>query len=85
MLKRDFALRGSIYLPPEVRPVQNLTGNGEVLTLKFQEGLTDKAIAERMAVAIAQFVTGSDSRMLWAFMINLIKIYGFRLRLKRER
>jgi len=22
--------------------------------------------------------------MLWAFMINLIKIYGFRLRLKRE-
>jgi DNA-binding NarL/FixJ family response regulator len=53
MLKRiDFALRGSIYLPPEVRSRPEFDRKWlEVLTLKFQEGLTDKAIAERMAVS----------------------------------
>ncbi|MBD2102465.1 response regulator [Leptolyngbya sp. FACHB-261] len=48
----DFALRGSIYLPPEVRARPEFDRKWlEVLTLKFQEGLTDKAIAERMEVS----------------------------------
>ncbi|HEY9616290.1 MAG TPA: response regulator transcription factor [Microcoleaceae cyanobacterium] len=48
----DFALRGSIYLPPELRARPEFDRRWlEVLTLKFQEGLTDKAIAERMQVS----------------------------------
>jgi DNA-binding NarL/FixJ family response regulator len=48
----DFALRGSIYLPPELRARSEFDRKWlEVLTLKFQEGLTDKAIAERMQVS----------------------------------
>lgn len=48
----DFALRGFIYLPPELRSRPEFDRKWlEVLTLKFQEGLTDKAIAERMAVS----------------------------------
>ncbi|MBL1174749.1 DNA-binding response regulator [Pantanalinema sp. GBBB05] len=48
----DFALRGSIYLPPELRARPEFDRRWlEVLTLKFQEGLTDKAIAERMLVS----------------------------------
>lgn len=48
----DFALRGSIYLPPELRSRSEFDRKWlEVLTLKFQEGLTDRAIAERMQVS----------------------------------
>lgn len=48
----DLALRGSIYLPPELRSRPEFDRKWlEVLTLKFQEGLTDKSIAERMAVS----------------------------------
>lgn len=48
----DFALRGSIYLPPELRSRSEFDRKWlEVLTLKFQEGLTDKAIADRMQVS----------------------------------
>ncbi|MGI0489398.1 response regulator [Pantanalinema rosaneae CENA516] len=48
----DFALRGSIYLPPELRARPEFDRRWlEVLTLKFQEGLTDKAIADRMQVS----------------------------------
>jgi DNA-binding NarL/FixJ family response regulator len=48
----DFALRGSIYLPPELRARPEFDRRWlEVLTLKYQEGLTDKAIAERMQVS----------------------------------
>ena len=48
----DFALRGSIYLPPELRARSEFDRKWlEVLTLKFQEGLTDKAIADRMQVS----------------------------------
>jgi DNA-binding NarL/FixJ family response regulator len=45
----DVALRGSIYLPPQLRSRTEFDPKWlEVLTLKFQEGLTDKAIAQRM-------------------------------------
>ncbi|MGV0028180.1 DNA-binding response regulator [Phormidesmis priestleyi] len=48
----DFALRGSIYLPPQIRSRTEFDPKWlEVLTLKFQEGLTDKAIAQRMRVS----------------------------------
>lgn len=48
----DFALRGSIYLPPQIRSRTEFAPKWlEVLTLKFQEGLTDKAIAQRMQVS----------------------------------
>ena len=48
----DFALRGSIYLPPQLRSRTEFDPKWlEVLTLKFQEGLTDKAIAQRMQVS----------------------------------
>jgi DNA-binding NarL/FixJ family response regulator len=48
----DFALRGSIYLPPEVRARPEFDRKWiEVLTLKFQSGLTDKGIAKQMNVS----------------------------------
>lgn len=48
----DIALRGSIYLPPQLRSRSEFDRKWlEVLTLKFQEGLTDKAIAERMQLS----------------------------------
>jgi DNA-binding NarL/FixJ family response regulator len=48
----DYALRGSIYLPPELRSRTEFDRRWlEVLNLKYQEGLTDKAIAERMQVS----------------------------------
>lgn len=48
----DFALRGSIYLPPQLRSRTEFDPKWlEVLTLKFHEGLTDKAIAQRMQVS----------------------------------
>ncbi len=48
----DVALRGSIYLPPELRARPEFDRRWlEVLTLKYRDGLTDKAIAERMQVS----------------------------------
>ncbi len=48
----DLALRGSIYLSPELRSRNEFDRKWiEVLTLKFQEGLTDKAIAQQMKVS----------------------------------
>jgi DNA-binding NarL/FixJ family response regulator len=48
----DFALRGSIYLPPQLRSRTEFDPKWlKVLNLKFQEGLTDKAIAQKMQVS----------------------------------
>jgi DNA-binding NarL/FixJ family response regulator len=48
----DVVLRGSIYLSPELRSRPEFDRKWlEVLKLKFQEGLTDKAIAEKMKVS----------------------------------
>lgn len=48
----DLALRGSIYLSSELRSRPEFDRRWiEVLSLKFQEGLTDKAIAQRMKVS----------------------------------
>ncbi|MDX2240001.1 MAG: response regulator transcription factor [Leptolyngbyaceae cyanobacterium bins.302] len=52
MLKlADLSLRGSIALPPEVRSRPELDSKWlEVLKLKFQQGLSDRAIRERMGI-----------------------------------
>ncbi len=48
----DLSLRGSIALPPEVRSRPEFDRKWlEVLTLKFQYGLSDRAIRERMGIA----------------------------------
>ena len=48
----DLALRGSIYLSSELRSRPEFDRKWiEVLTLKYQEGLTDKAIAHKMLVS----------------------------------
>lgn len=48
----DLALRGSIYLSSELRSRPEFDRKWiEVLTLKYQEGLTDKAIAQKMLVS----------------------------------
>lgn len=48
----DLALRGSIYMSTELRSRPEFDRKWiEVLTLKFQEGLTDKAIAKKMNVS----------------------------------
>jgi DNA-binding NarL/FixJ family response regulator len=48
----DLALRGSIFLPLEVRSRPEFDSKWlEVLSLKFQHGLSDRAIRERMGIA----------------------------------
>ncbi|MEO0491123.1 MAG: response regulator transcription factor [Cyanobacteria bacterium J06635_15] len=48
----EIALRGSIYLPPEVRARPEFDRKWlEVLKLKYQEGLSDKAIAKAMGIS----------------------------------
>jgi len=48
----DLVLRGLIYLPTELRARAEFDRRWlEVLTLKYQEGMTDKAIAERMNIS----------------------------------
>lgn len=48
----DIAQRGSIYLPKEVRARPEFDRKWiQVLTLKYQEGLSDKAIARRMSIS----------------------------------
>ncbi|MCU0570581.1 MAG: hypothetical protein MUF49_28900 [Oculatellaceae cyanobacterium Prado106] len=51
-LDTDLALRGSISLPQEVRSRPEFDSKWiEVLILKFQEGLSDRAIRDRMGIA----------------------------------
>lgn len=48
----DTAMRGSIYLPPEVRARPEFDCKWlKVLKLKYQEGLSDKAIAKLMGIS----------------------------------
>jgi DNA-binding NarL/FixJ family response regulator len=52
LVKVDWALQGVIYTPEEMRTGLEVKPEWiEVLKLAFQEGLQDKAIAERMNVA----------------------------------
>lgn len=48
----DFAMRGSVYLPQAVKSRPELHANWlELLHLRFDEGLNDKAIAKRMGTS----------------------------------
>jgi DNA-binding NarL/FixJ family response regulator len=78
----DFALRGSIYLPPQLRSRTEFDPKWlEVLTLKFQDGLTDKAIAQRMQVS------DRTIRNYWIRLQDALGIYdepGKELRIQIE-
>jgi DNA-binding NarL/FixJ family response regulator len=78
----DFALRGSIYLPPQIRSRTEFDPKWlEVLTLKFQEGLTDKAIAQRMQVS------DRTIRNYWIRLQDSLGVYdepGKELRIQME-
>lgn len=78
----DFALRGSIYLPPQLRSRTEFDPKWiEVLTLKFQEGLTDKAIAQRMRVS------DRTIRNYWIRLQDALDVYdqpGKELRIQIE-
>jgi DNA-binding NarL/FixJ family response regulator len=78
----DFALRGSIYLPPQIRSRTEFDAKWlEVLTLKFQEGLTDKAIAYRMQVS------DRTIRNYWIRLQDALDVYdepGKELRIQIE-
>lgn len=66
----DVALRGSIFLPPEIRSRPELDRRWlEVLVLKFQEGLTDKAIAERMQIS------DRTVRNYWVRLQDALEVY----------
>lgn len=52
LTKVDWAIKGVVYTPKEMRVGLEIKPEWlEVLTLAFQEGLQDKAIAERMNIA----------------------------------
>lgn len=78
----DFALRGSIYLPSQLRSRTEFDPKWlEVLTLKFQEGLTDKAIAQRMQVS------DRTIRNYWIRLQDALNVYdepGKELRIQIE-
>jgi DNA-binding NarL/FixJ family response regulator len=78
----DIALRGSIYLPPQLRSRTEFDSKWlEVLTLKYQEGLTDKAIAQRMQVS------DRTIRNYWIRLQDALGIYdepGKELRIQIE-
>lgn len=78
----DFALRGSIYLPPQLRSRTEFDPKWlEVLSLKFQEGLTDKATALRMQVS------DRTIRNYWIRLQDALGIYdepGKELRIQIE-
>jgi DNA-binding NarL/FixJ family response regulator len=78
----DVSLRGSIYLPPQLRSRTEFDPKWlEVLTLKYQEGLTDKAIAQRMQVS------DRTIRNYWIRLQDALDIYdepGKELRIQIE-
>ncbi len=66
----DFALRGAIYLPPEVRARPEFDRKWiEMLNLKYREGLSDKAIAKRMNI------TARTVRNYWIRIQDALGIY----------
>lgn len=66
----DIALRGSIYLPPEVRSRPEFDQRWlQVLTLKYEEGLSDKAIAQAMGIS------DRTVRNYWSRIQDVLKVY----------
>ncbi|MEO0769617.1 MAG: response regulator transcription factor [Cyanobacteria bacterium J06649_4] len=66
----DIALRGSIYLPPEVRSRPEFDQRWlRVLTLKYQQGLSDRAIAQEMGIS------DRTVRNYWTRIQDALNIY----------
>ncbi|MEH2407804.1 response regulator transcription factor [Nostoc sp.] len=78
----DLALRGSIYLSSELRSRPEFDRKWiEVLTLKYEEGLTDKAIAQKM------LVSDRTVRNYWIRLQDSLSVYdepGKELKIKIE-
>ena len=70
LFRSDIALRGSIYLPPEVRSRPEFDRRWlQVLTLKYEEGLSDRAIAQAMNVS------DRTIRNYWARIQDALNVY----------
>ena len=66
----DIALRGSIYLPPEVRSRPEFDQRWlQVLTLKYEEGLSDRAIAQAMGIS------DRTVRNYWSRIQDALNVY----------
>lgn len=66
----DLALRGSVYLPSEVRSRPEFDEKWlEVLRLKYQEGISDRAIAERLGI------TDRTIRNYWVRIQDALGVY----------
>lgn len=66
----EIALRGSIYLPPEVRVYPEFDQKWiQVLQLKYQEGYSDKAIAKKMNI------TDRTVRNYWIRIQDALRVY----------
>ncbi|MFK8184227.1 MAG: response regulator [Phormidesmis sp.] len=82
LVKVDWALKGVIYTPRDMRNGIEVRPEWlQVLQLAFQEGLQDKAIAERMNVA------ERTVRYYWSKVQNALDIYpeaGKNIRIKTE-
>ncbi|MBE9064405.1 response regulator transcription factor [cf. Phormidesmis sp. LEGE 11477] len=71
MLKSvEIALRGSIHLPPEVRARVEFDPKWlKVIELKYQEGLSDRAIAQRLGVS------DRTVRNYWTRIQDALQVY----------
>lgn len=70
LIKVDWALKGLLYTPPEMRTGLEVKQEWlQVIELAFQESLTDKAIAEQMNVA------ERTVRYYWSRVQNALQVY----------
>lgn len=80
--KVDWALKGVIYTPREMRTGTEVKQDWlDLLHLAFEEGLTDKAIASRMKVA------DRTVRYYWTQLQNVLEVYpedGVNMRIHTE-
>ena len=66
----DIALRAAIYLPPEVRSRPEFDQRWlQVLTLKYEEGLSDRAIAQAMGIS------DRTVRNYWSRIQDALNVY----------
>lgn len=83
MLKKvDWALQGLVYTPPEMRPALEIKPVWlRLLSLAFQEGMQDKAIAQTMNVA------ERTVRHYWTQVQDALEVYpedGKNIRIQTE-
>ena len=82
LVKVDWAIKGVIYTPPAMRNGMEVRPEWlEVIRLAFQEGLQDKAIAERMKVS------ERTVRNYWNKAQNILNVYpeeGKNIRIQTE-